>query len=219
MTTTTTTRLGWHFVAATLRDGSPVPADGEWLRHDGPVIPCQSGLHGSQSVVDALRYATGYTLCRDEFEEPCVEHGAPVDKWAAPARRILQRFDSRPLLRAWARWCALRVAHLWAAPEIVVRYLRTGDESIRATARAAARGAGVACAAARAAAWAADWAADWDAAWGAAWGARDAARGAAWAAARDAQALQLDLMAVEALGGRTEWIFEKPERAAAKGEE
>lgn len=31
----------------------------------------------------------------------------------------------------FVRMCALRVIHLWDAPEIVIRYLNTGDESIR----------------------------------------------------------------------------------------
>lgn len=30
----------WHFVGDTLRDGSPIPADGEWLEIDGPVELC-----------------------------------------------------------------------------------------------------------------------------------------------------------------------------------
>ena len=77
-------------------------------------------------------------------------------------RRILKSIDAEKLLRDFARWNALQVLHLWPeAPEIVVRFLKTGDEPIRAAARAAA----------------------WDAARAAAW---DAARAAAWAAARDA---------------------------------
>lgn len=30
----------YHFVAETLRDGAPIPADGEWLTHDGDVVIC-----------------------------------------------------------------------------------------------------------------------------------------------------------------------------------
>ena len=72
---------------------------------------------------------------------------------------------------------ALAVIHLWDAPDVVRRYLETGDESIRDAARAAARDA----------AWAAAWAATRDAAWAAARAAaRDAARAAARAAAGDA---------------------------------
>ena len=45
--------------------------------------------------------------------------------------------------------CALDVIHLWNPPSIVIEYLKTGDEKIRAAASDAAR------AAARAATWAA----------------------------------------------------------------
>ena len=76
--------------------------------------------------------------------------------------------------RYLARWCAAQALHLWSAPDVVVRYLRTGNESIRD------------------AAWAAAWAAAWDVVWAAAWAAAmAAARDAAMAAARDAQAAKL----------------------------
>ena len=35
----------WHFTGAALRDGRPIPADGEVLHHDGPLVMCESGLH------------------------------------------------------------------------------------------------------------------------------------------------------------------------------
>ncbi len=47
----------YHFVGDTLRDGRPIPADGEWLVHDGPVTICEAGLHASRHVFDALEYA------------------------------------------------------------------------------------------------------------------------------------------------------------------
>ena len=40
----------YHFVGSTLRDGRPVPPDGEWLVHDGPVEMCASGLHAAPSL-------------------------------------------------------------------------------------------------------------------------------------------------------------------------
>ena len=76
-------------------------------------------------------------------------------------------------IRRFACQCALDVIHLWNAPPIVKRYLKTGNEKLRAAAWAAAWDAAgdAAGAAAGAAAWAA---------------AGDAARAAARAAAGDA---------------------------------
>ena len=189
--------LAWHFVGAKLRDGRPIPADGEVLHHDGPLALCESGLHWSRALRDALSYAPGETLCRVEAWGDVVEDG---DKGLSRNRRILWRMDCTDLLREFARRCALDVAHLWAAPAVVLDYLRTGDESKRdaagAAAWAAARDAAgdaagdAARAAARAAARNAARAAAWDAARAAAGAAaRDAAWAAARAAARNAQAV------------------------------
>src|ERR1035441_5665244 len=34
-------QYGWHFCGATLRDGAPIPPDGEWLEFEGPVKMCE----------------------------------------------------------------------------------------------------------------------------------------------------------------------------------
>jgi hypothetical protein len=183
----------WHFVGETLRDGRPIPPDNEWLVHDGPVAPCESGLHASVRLIDALQYAPGNTLCR-VLVRGDIQHDD--DKLVGRERLILRRIDAEPVLRAFARRCALDVAHLWDMPDVVRRYLETGDETIRDAAWAAAWAA--ASDAARAAAW--------DAARAAAWAARDAARAAArdgawdaaWDAARDAQNDTLTRMVMEA---------------------
>lgn len=159
----------YHFVGKTLRDGRPVPPDGEWLEHDGPIVMCQSGLHASRHPFDALRYAPGATLCLVDCDGDVEED---TDKLVCRRRRIVARIDATDLLLAFAREQALGVVHLWDAPEVVVRYLQTGDETIRATADAAAWYA--ALAAADAAAWSAALAA-----------ARDDAGAAAWSAAKD----------------------------------
>ncbi|WP_423176271.1 MULTISPECIES: DUF7666 domain-containing protein [unclassified Stenotrophomonas maltophilia group] len=167
----------FHFVADTLRDGRPVPADGELLVHDGKVELCAQGLHASIDAFDALQYAPGNTLCLVELSGTIVRGD---DKVAASERRIIKRIDAEPLICEFARWSALQVIELWDAPDVVRQYLTTGDESLRAAARDAA--------------WDAAWdaardsarAAALDAAWAAAWAAaRAAARAAAWAAARD----------------------------------
>ena len=101
---------------------------------------------------------------------------APPVGGTCTSKSALWCYDATPVYRAFALEEALRVAHLWDPPPIILRYLRTGNESIRVAARAAAGDV----------AWTAAWAAaraTGDAAWAAA---EDAARAAARAAARGA---------------------------------
>ena len=142
--------LAWHFVSDTLRDGRPVPEDGEWLEHDGALVLCKSGLHASEDTLDALQYAPGNTLCRVECAGEML---TSRDKLVCTRRKILWRIDAEPVLRQFARWCALEVIDKWDAPDVVRGYLETGREDLRAAAWAAARDA--ARAATSAAAWAA----------------------------------------------------------------
>jgi len=180
--------LAWHFVGATLRDGRPVPPDGEWLVHDGPVKMCESGLHASRDPFDALPYAPGNVLCRVECDDIIDERS---DKLLCRRRRILRRIDAEPLLRAYARWCALQVIHLWDAPPIVREYLETGDDSKLTGVRdASAAAMAVTDSAAAAAAAAATAATSTAAAWGAAWAATENA--AAMAAASTASTTARD---------------------------
>ena len=135
-----------------------------------PVL-CEAGLHGSKRIIDALSYAPGPVVWR-------VELGGDVDigddKISATERHYLWGYDATDVLRRFARKCALDVIHLWDAPDVVVRYLKTGDENLRAAA--------------------------WDAAWAAAWAAaRDAARAAAWDTARKKQSARLSKMITYAI--------------------
>ena len=168
----------WHFTADKLRDGRPIPPVGEVLRHDGPVEICATGLHASERIFDALTYAPGHVIHRVECGD-IVQ--AQDDKFVCRERTILWSVDGEDVLCAFARRVALDVIHLWDAPDVVRKYLETGDEKLRDAAWDAAR------ATASAAAWAPAWAAAKDAAWDAARdAARAAARDAAWDAARDA---------------------------------
>ncbi len=164
--------LAWHFVNNALRDGSPIPPDGVTLKHADELVMCESGLHASKRLIDALMYAPGYTLCRVELGGKIIRD---TDKSVASERTILWRLDCEALLRNFARRCALDVVHLWDAPDVVKRYLKTGNEQIRAAARDAARES-ARDAAARDAAWeSARDAAARDAAWESAWAAAGAA--------------------------------------------
>ena len=156
----------YHFVGPTLRDGRPVPADGEWLEHCGPLVPCKSGLHASSQPWDALQYAPGPILCLVELGGDCVAHGDPVDKVVARRRKIVRRIDATQLLRRFAADQALSVAHLWEMPQVVREYLTTLDESLRASARSASAAAWEAASArsARSASAREAWEAAWEAA-------------------------------------------------------
>lgn len=138
------TILAWHFVGDTLRDGTPVPSDGETIRVEGKIVLCQHGLHASERVTDALRYAPGPVICRVEVSGTMVWSD---DKLAASSRTILWRLDRETSVRVlweFARWCALSVAHLWDMPAVVREYLETGDETKCNAANAAANAAGYA---------------------------------------------------------------------------
>jgi len=168
---------GYHFVGETLLDGRPVPADGDWLEHEGPLVLCESGLHWSAHPLDAVRYAPNgcVSLCLIEADGETI---LTSDKSVSRRRMIVSRVPAAPLLREYARWCATQVLHLWAAPQVVRDYLATGAETLREAAGSAAWNAAEA-------AWNAAEAAG-SAAWNAADAARsaaDAARSAAWSAA------------------------------------
>ena len=177
-------RAYWFF-GDRLRDGRAVPADGEWLEHDGEAEICKRGLHASIHPFDALNYAPAANLALVECEDIIIEE---ADKFVCRRRKILKRVDATDLLREFARNRALSVAHLWDCPSIVREYLETGREDIREVAKAAARAAAMAIFPAKAAkavkaaeaADAATWAAD--AATWAAMGGAAAARGAEAAA-------------------------------------
>ena len=156
----------WHFVGKTLRDGRPVPADGVWLKHDGPLFMCRSGLHASLDPFDALMYEQGETLCLVECDGE-IQHD--TDKLVCSRRMIVARMDATEMLRYFARMQALSVVHLWNAPDVVLDYLMSGDESIReAVFGVVCTERATVCAAARAAACTSATEAAADSAWSAA---------------------------------------------------
>ena len=163
---------GWHFAPSSglLRYGdSREVKPGVTFEVDGPPVLCRHGLHDSILPLDALSYAPGPFVSRTMLggEVVCGD-----DKRVATQRTHLWCYDATEVLRRFARLCALDVLHLWDAPVIVVRYLRTGDESIRAAA--------------------------WDAALDAARAAaREAALADAWAVARVKQSKRLHRMLME----------------------
>ena len=125
----------WHFVGPTLRNGDPIPADGELLRFDGTPVICDKGLHASLEPFDALQFAPGNTLCLVEMGGTIIHRD---DKLVATERTIICRMDAEEMLRYYARMQALSVAHLWDIPDVVLEYLMTSNEEIKDAAASAA---------------------------------------------------------------------------------
>jgi len=176
---------GWHFTDGwKLRDGSPLVV-GKTYRHDGRLVMCESGLHASERIVDALSYAPGAVVSRVECGGDIVTDS---NKLVCSERSVLWVIDATNVLHEFACRCAEDALALVATPDprlvaaIAAKRAWLHDEiddDELAAARAAAR-----------AAWdaAGDAAGDavWDAAWAAAGAARAAAGDAARAATRDA---------------------------------
>jgi len=121
----------WHFVGKSLRDGSPVPKDGETLVFTGEPILCEQGYHASLSARDALRYAPGNILCRVECGGKIIED---TDKLVCTERTIIQRIDATEMLRYFARMQALSVIHLYpnGTDDVVFDFLMTGKNAYAA---------------------------------------------------------------------------------------
>jgi len=124
---------GYHFSnGARLRDGRPLPPIGEWLVHEGPIVPGSLGLQCSEHPFDALSDAFGSTLHRVELTGDLQPEGDPPSKWVGRRRRRVASIDATDMLRAYARWCAQQVVGLWDAPEAARQFLATGDPALRA---------------------------------------------------------------------------------------
>ena len=149
---------------------------------------CRSGLHGSKRIIDALSYADYHILYRVDIKGD-IDEGK--NKFCGRSREYLKRFDIKDILFEFSRKAAKRQFHL-AKPymskadySLVIKWLDTGDKSLRAAAGAAAGAA--AWDAAWAAAGAVAWAAAREAAEDAAGAAAGAVAGAAWDAERNWQ--------------------------------
>ena len=98
----------WHFVGKTLRDGRPIPRNGQWLVHPGKAIICESGLHASRRPSHALEYAPGPVLCLVECDGIVDEQH---DKLVCKRRRIIECADITTTLRYFRpQIAALRAA-------------------------------------------------------------------------------------------------------------
>jgi hypothetical protein len=199
--------LAWHFLAAdgTTR-GNTKPELGGVERHNGPLELCDSGLHGSRRLLDALKWARGPILRLVTLSGERILGG---DKLVASVREEHWRMDVSGVLHEFA--CreaedALRAAGVtdercWGVVAVKRRWVKgeATDEELfaaRAAVRDAARGA--ARIAARPAAWNAAGSVAWHAAKSAAriaaWGAWDVA----WEATKKRQNCRLTAMVAAA---------------------
>ena len=137
----------------------------------GEIIPCENGLHASERIIDALSYAQGSLIWKVELSGTVIKER---DKLCASSRKYLSGgVDCSDVLGKFARLCALDVIESWDAPQVVIDYLKTGDEKLRNVASNAA--------------WSAAESVAWSTAESAARSAaRFAAKSVAWHAARSA---------------------------------
>jgi len=200
------TMIGWYFSRGNKKLGygdNRIIKLGLTHKVKGNPVLCKHGLHASKNILDALDCAQGPIIWKVELSGKIIKGN---DKSVATARLYLEGgIDTTIILRKFTRMCALDVIHLWEAPQIVIEYLKTGKEELRAAAWTAVLAASRDDWDASSAAWAAsrdasrdawddwddwdDWdagSAAWDAAWDSAAASGDAARGTAWAATWDA---------------------------------
>jgi len=133
-------RTHWHFARMeagrpVMRDGTPIEIGKRYTVTSATM--CVVGYHGSPTALKALSYAPGCWFSKREI----LVTDRQDDKVVGTECVHIAGADATEALRKFARMCALDVIHLWDAPDVVVRYLKTGDESIRAAARDAARAA------------------------------------------------------------------------------
>ena len=108
--------LGWHFTLGDkLRDGRPIPKVGEALRHEGPIEICRSGLHCSERLVDALRYAPGATLHQVRFGVDVLRESDKLVSRERVILRTLPQNEALLVLVEFAQWCARRAEEARAA--------------------------------------------------------------------------------------------------------
>ncbi len=94
----------WHFLKddCSLRNkvnGRKYVKPGLKLTHKGPLILCESGLHASVRLIDALKYAPGSMLCRVECGG---EIKTQTDKLVCTERTVEYMLDATDYLHEFA---------------------------------------------------------------------------------------------------------------------
>ena len=207
------TKTGYKFVTANMksREGNITWKLGEWQKHEGNIVPCESGFHACQEPRDAFEnYIYGDRFFIVEARGKIKKEN---DKFVASEMRLISEVDLKRVSVEWAIYCASLVLSIYEkeyptdnrprkAIEAAEKWLENPNEKNRIAAKAAA----AAAKAADAAAWAADTAA------GAAW----AGDAAAWAAAEGAAATAWAAEAAAAKAADAAWAAEKKQNTQLK---
>jgi hypothetical protein len=105
---------------------------------------CVRGLHASERPIDALQYANSDILYMVELSG---EIDSSCDKISAQNRKYINRIDATKILRVFARSCALinieKIINYCEddSYELILRWLKTGDDKIKDAAYCAANSA------------------------------------------------------------------------------
>lgn len=130
--------VGWYFAdeSRKLRYGdNRLITIGRTHRVKGDVLAGYHGLHASERAIDALISTprTGKIVYRVKLHGK-LSHGFNTS--CASCRTYLSgNVDASETLEEFARWCALQVVRLWDCPDVIKKYLETGDEEIRSKAK------------------------------------------------------------------------------------
>ncbi len=147
------TVLAWHWInknRRTFRGDLPVVV-GETLTHDGAPDMCNSGLHASEQIIDALHYATGSIVCRVEVGGTTIKGNDKLVGttrkclWMIDAERLLHEFGCRCAERALKQhnvtdnrsWDAIKVKRLWLQTKATDKELAAARSAARTAARTA----------------------------------------------------------------------------------
>jgi len=179
------TELAWHFLPKDRRTQYDHGKGGRRLIEPGTTLVwrdklfmCESGLHASTKILDALEYAPGPIICRVECSGEIIRGN---DKLVCSRRKVLWMADAERTLHEFACWCAESALkrerkagrepdkRCWNAIKVKRRWLKgkATDDELTAAAAAYWAAAGVgsivgSIPSARAAAAAAYWAAAGD---------------------------------------------------------
>jgi hypothetical protein len=127
------TVLAWH-----LCEGSSCPSDGTEQTYAGHIVLGEAGFHAYLHPADLLGVSRAYArpvACL----VACTEiHDRDATRLVCRRWRVVAKVNVADVAWPYARAEAARVADYWRAPEIVRRYLATGDTAILGQALVAA---------------------------------------------------------------------------------